>query len=172
MHGREARKPLEGQSYGKGYGGRVLARRGKSGTRRAPPRVRPQPTPPNTGFTPPNPVDTQPTVSPQKTPSAITPDRPVQKQYGQEEVPTIIEPKEIEETIEVEETPEVEIPIPVVEEETIQDGAERRSLGLTSIEEIDIEPEVKVESDEDRTSALLQKSLSSALDAGYDITTQ
>jgi hypothetical protein len=172
LHGREARKPLEGQSYGKGYGGRVLARRGKSGTRRAPPRARPQPTAPNTGFTPPKPVDTPPTVSPQKTPSTITPDRPVQKQYGQEEVPTIVEPKEIEETIEVEEIPEEETPIPVVEEVTIQDGAERRSLGLTSLEETDIEPEVQVESDEDRTSALLQKSLSSALDAGYDITTQ
>jgi len=114
----------------------------------------------------------QPTTTPQTKPSPIIDNRPVQKQYGQEEAPKVVEPEIIAEIIEEDEPAPEETTIDEVEETMMQDGAERRSLGLTNLEETEVEPEVHVESDEDRTSALLQKSKSSALDAGYDITTQ
>jgi hypothetical protein len=54
-------------------------------------------------------------------------------------------------------------------EQTINDGAERKSLGLTALDVEEKIPVVEAESDEDRTSALLQKSQSSAQDAGYKV---
>ena len=172
MHGHNSRKPLEGQSYGTNYGGRVLARRGKSGRRKAPPRPRPTTQSPPPGFPIPQ-APSEPTPSvPQ--PAIDSPALPVQKQYG--EVGTTTEPTpaipEVEKQAEEIKTPEDnsdESPTIVSEELTIQDGAERRSLGLTTREVIVEEPEEIKESDEERTSALLEKSKSSAQDAGYDV---
>ena len=172
MHGHNSRKPLEGQSYGTNYGGRVLARRGKSGRRKAPPRPRPTTQSPPPGFPIPQ-APSEPTPSvPQ--PAIDSPALPVQKQYG--EVGTTTEPTpaipDVEKQAEEIKTPEDnsdESPTIVSEELTIQDGAERRSLGLTTREVIVEEPEEIKESDEERTSALLEKSKSSAQDAGYDV---
>lgn len=172
MHGHNSRKPLEGQSYGTNYGGRVLARRGKSGRRKAPPRPRPTTQSPPPGFPIPQ-APSEPTPSvPQ--PAVDSPALPVQKQYG--EVGTTTEPTpaipDVEKQAEEIKTPEDnsdESPTIVSEELTIQDGAERRSLGLTTREVIVEEPEEIKESDEERTSALLEKSKSSAQDAGYDV---
>ena len=159
MHGHNSRKPLEGQSYGTNYGGRVLARRGKSGRRKAPPRPRPTTQSPPPGFPIPQaPSEPTPRV-PQ--PAVDSPALPVQKQYG--EVETTNEPTspiaEVEKQAEEIKAPEDnsdESPTIVSEELVIQDGAERRSLGLTTREVIVEKPEEIKESDEERTSAYLR----------------
>ncbi len=99
---------------------------------------------------------------------------PVQKQYGEvetttEPTPPITEIAKQDEEIKTPEDISDDTPTIVSEELTIQDGAERRSLGLTTREVIVEEPEEIKESDEERTSALLEKSKSSAQDAGYDV---
>jgi len=99
---------------------------------------------------------------------------PVQKQYGgvettTEPTPPIPEVAKQDEEIKTPEDISDDTPTIVSEELTIQDGAERRSLGLTTREVIVEEPEEIKESDEERTSALLEKSKSSAQDAGYDV---
>ncbi len=168
MHGLDPRKTLEGTVYGINTGGRVLARRGKSGQRRAPPRPRPQPTPSQPGFTPAPPESTA--ANAPSTATASSPTAPVQKQYGEIETPKA----------EKIETPEVVVeeiapPEPVVEEPTVaapketslQDGAERVSLGLTNRESIVAKPEVVEQSDEDRTSNLLKGAQAFAKAQGY-----
>ena len=170
MHGLNSRKPLEGQSYGTGYGGRVLARRGKSGRRKAPPRPRPTVQSPPPGFPIPQPSPESTSSKPQ--PTVDVPALPVQKQYGEIETPAetttpIPEVVEKVEEIKIPEETSDDNPSVVSDELTVQDGAERRSLGLTSREVIEDEPVEIEESDEERTSALLQKSKSSAQDAGY-----
>ena len=108
MHGREPRNPLEGGFYGIGIGGRVLARRGKGGRRRAPPRPRPQPSNQTTGFTPPSTTETPqaniPTNTGQSSPAA-----PVQKQYGDIVPSEVVEPEVVEEVVEEVESTSPEI---------------------------------------------------------------
>ena len=99
MLGREARNPLEGGFYGISTGGRVLARRGKGGRRRAPPRPRPQTTNQTSGFPPTPKVEpTRPNIpanAPQSSPAA-----PVQKQYGDIVPPEIVESGPVKEVVE------------------------------------------------------------------------
>ena len=169
MHGLNPRKPLEGALYGISTGGRVLGRRGKGGQRRAPPRPRPQPTNPQTGFPTPSNEVTPPNVP--SIPSQPTPSVPVQKQYG-DAVPTpTVEPEPIEEVEEITSpTPDVveEVPVAAHEETSIPDGSERISLGLTTLESTVEEPVVDVQSDEDRTSDLLKRAQESAKEQGYE----
>ncbi len=168
MHGLNPRKPLEGVLYGISTGGRVLGRRGKGGQRRAPPRQRPQPTTPQPGFTAPSNEVTPPTPS---IPSQTTPSAPVQKQYGDVAPTADVDPQPIEEVEEVASTtPDVveEVPIAAPEETTIQDGSERISLGLTSLESTVQEPVIEVQSDEERTSDLLKRAQESAKEQGYE----
>ena len=170
MHGRESRNPLEGEFYGISIGGRVLARRGKGGRRRAPPRPRPQPTTQTPGFTPPPTTEpTQANVAP--TPAQSSPAAPVQKQYGDAVPSETVEPEVPEVVEEVVEAPSPEIvqdvAIAAPEETSIQDGAERKSLGLTTLETHDEEPVVEVQSDEDRTSDLLKGAQEFARAQGY-----
>ena len=170
MHGREPRNPLEGGFYGIGIGGRVLARRGKGGRRRAPPRPRPQPSNQTTGFTPPSTTETPqaniPTNTGQSSPAA-----PVQKQYGDIVPSEVVEPEVVEEVVEeVESTsPEIvqDVAIAAPEETSIQDGAERKSLGLTTLETNTEDPVAEVKSDEDRTSDLLKGAQEFAKAQGY-----
>ncbi|MFL2977121.1 MAG: hypothetical protein ACJZ49_06210 [Candidatus Thalassarchaeaceae archaeon] len=174
MHGLESRNPLEGEFYGISIGGRVLARRGKGGRRRAPPRPRPQPTNPTPGLTPP-PTAENPQESIAPTLSQSTPVAPVQKQYGDIVPSEPVEPEVVEEASE-EVSEEVESPsaeivedvaIAAPEETSIQDGAERKSLGLTTIETNAEEQVVEVQSDEDRTSNLLKGAQEFARAQGY-----
>ena len=174
MHGLESRNPLEGEFYGISIGGRVLARRGKGGRRRAPPRPRPQPTNPIPSLTPP-PTDENPQENIASTLSQSTPVAPVQKQYGDIVPSESVEPEVVEEATE-EASAEVESPsaeivedvaIAAPDETSIQDGAERKSLGLTTIENNAEEPVVEVQSDEDRTSNLLKGAQEFARAQGY-----
>ncbi len=170
MLGREARNPLEGGFYGISIGGRVLARRGKGGRRRAPPRPRPQTTNQTSGFPPTPKVEpTQPNIpanAPQSSPAA-----PVQKQYGDLVPAEIVEPEAVKEVVEEVESssPETvqEVAIAAPEETSIQDGAERKSLGLTTLETNTEDPIVEVQSDEDRTSDLLKGAQEFARAQGY-----
>ena len=170
MLGREARNPLEGGFYGISIGGRVLARRGKGGQRRAPPRPRPQTTNQTSGFPPTPKVEpTQPNIpanAPQSSPAA-----PVQKQYGDLVPAEIVEPEAVKEVVEEVESssPETvqEVAIAAPEETSIQDGAERKSLGLTTLETNTEDPIVEVQSDEDRTSDLLKGAQEFARAQGY-----
>lgn len=176
MHGLESRNPLEGEFYGISIGGRVLARRGKGGRRRAPPRPRPQPTNPTPGLTPP-PTTENPQENISPTLSQSTPVAPVQKQYGEIVLSEPVEPEVVEEASEEVESPSAEIvedvAIAAPEETSIQDGAERKSLGLTTIETNAEEPVVEVQSDEDRTSNLLKGAQEFARAQGYaQITSQ
>ena len=167
MHGLNPRKPLEGALYGISTGGRVLGRRGKGGQRRAPPRQRPQPTTPQHGFPAPSNEVKPPTSS---IPSQTTPSAPIQKQYG-DIAPPADDPKPIEEVEEsTSSTPDVveEVPVAAPEETTIQDGSERISLGLTSLESTVEETVVEVQSDEERTSDLLKRAQESAKEQGYE----
>jgi len=168
LHGLDPRKPLEGALYGLGIGGRVLARRGKGGQRRAPPRPRPQtPTPPQ-GFTPPVAETTPANIVPKS--ATTSPVTPVQKQYGDIVADTPEEPEVVEVVEEIEvPAPEVvdENPVAAAEGTTIQDGADRKSLGLTSLETTVVETVVEVESDEDRTSNLLKDAQAFAKSKGY-----
>ena len=169
MHGLKPRKPLEGALYGISTGGRVLGRRGKGGQRRAPPRQRPQPTTPQPGFPAPSNEVTSPNVP--SIPSQTTPSAPVQKQYGDVDPTPVVDPQPIEEVEEIASTtPDVveEVPIAAPEETTIQDGSERVSLGLTSLESTVEEPVEDVQSDEERTSDLLKRAQESAKEQGYE----
>ena len=169
MHGREPSNPLEGEFYGISIGGRVLARRGKGGRRRAPPRPRPQPTNPSPGFPQPPTAETQANVPPVGT--QATPTAPVQKQYGDIVPPEPVESEVAEEISEDIESSSREIvqdvTIAAPEEISIQDGAERKSLGLTNLENAIEEPVVEVQSDEDRTSDLLKGAQEFARAQGY-----
>ncbi|MEC9118302.1 MAG: hypothetical protein VX854_02090, partial [Candidatus Thermoplasmatota archaeon] len=170
MLGRKARNPLEGGFYGISIGGRVLARRGKGGRRRAPPRPRPQTTNQTSGFPPTPKVEpTRPNIpanAPQSSPAA-----PVQKQYGDLVPAEIVEPEAVKEVVEEVESssPETvqEVAIAAPEETSIQDGAERKSLGLTTLETDTEDPIVEVQSDEDRTSDLLKGAQEFARAQGY-----
>ena len=169
MLGREARNPLEGGFYGISIGGRVLARRGKGGRRRAPPRPRPQTTNQTSGFPPPKAEPTQPKIpanAPQSSPAA-----PVQKQYGDLVPSEIVEPEAVKEVVEEVESSSLEtvqeVAIAAPEETSIQDGAERKSLGLTTLETNTEDPIVEVQSDEDRTSDLLKGAQEFARAQGY-----
>lgn len=168
MHGLNPRKPLEGALYGISTGGRVLGRRGKGGQRRAPPRQRPQPSTPQPGFPAPSNEVTPPSPS---IPSQTTPSAPVQKQYGDVAPTPVVDPEPIEEVEEIASTtPDVveEVAIAAPEETAIQDGSERISLGLTSLESTVEEPVEDVQSDEERTSDLLKRAQESAKEQGYE----
>ena len=174
MHGRESRNPLEGGFYGISIGGRVLARRGKGGRRRAPPRPRSQPTNQTSAFPPSSTAEkAQPNIPPNT--AQPSPAAPVQKQYG-EIVPSGIVESEVAEEVTVEVVEEVKPPsseiiqdvaIAAPEEISIQDGAERKSLGLTTLEPNTEEPIVEVQSDADRTSDLLKGAQEFAQAQGY-----
>ena len=152
-------------------GGRVLARRGKGGRRRAPPRPRPQPPNQNPGF-PQSPItENQANIPPVGTQTQSTPAAPIQKQYGDIVPPETVEAEVVEKVSEdVESLPEEavqDVAIAAPEETSIQDGAERKSLGLTSLESTVEEPIVEVQSDEDRTSDLLKGAQEFARAQGY-----